>query len=199
MSSSKIQIIVAAIALVGTLVGGVFGNWDKIFAKAPPPSSSASSTTTVVHGDVTGALVTGNVQGDVHVRVEKSPVLQVPDFLGEISSDDGVTSFESFLAKNRGKIVKIVVDISDDFHEWSQSEGRGELVMGSPCERNPNGFCWSSRIGVAGHDFEASWYKNGLRFNGFFLVDETIEMHQGMHFGMKSVNREQVVSQVQRN
>lgn len=198
MSPSKIQIIVAFIALVGSLLGGMFGNWEKIFGKVPQASSPASSPTTIVHGDVTGALVTGNVSGDVNVRVEKSPVLEVKEFAGDISSDDGVSVFEEFLAKNRGKIVKIVADISDDFHEWTQSEERAELVLGSPCDQGERNFCWTSRIGVGGRDFQASWYKGGLRFNGYFLVDETIEMHQGIHFGMSSVNREQIVSQLQR-
>lgn len=47
---SKLQIVVAVIALLGTLGAAIVGNWDKIFSKptGSPVSESTASTPSVV-------------------------------------------------------------------------------------------------------------------------------------------------------
>lgn len=56
-TGSKIQIIVAVIAVVGTLGGALFANWEKIFNQ-PNTSTSAAQTLTVNADSINGTPYT---------------------------------------------------------------------------------------------------------------------------------------------
>lgn len=193
--SYRPQIAIAIIGLVGVLGAAVFSNWDRLFPSsnhATPMEKPFSQSSTAPNSPNVA-----NVQGDVNINIKgEQSKLDVPSFNLQITGPQQAEAFEQFVDKNRGKLVHINVAIAESYSEIDENYLG---VSTTPCS-SPYFFTYCLEVGlvIEGGDYELGWYKGENRLSGFFVIDENVEMHQGMWYVLKSVPRETVLLQTQR-
>jgi hypothetical protein len=120
-----------------------------------------------------------------------------PSFTGSIDSEKRTIALTEFIDHYRGKVVHINVDIATAFSNICKTTyGPVQLTLRfKPC-LDANARCTDcdlSNCVIRGNDYELGWYKGVNRFNGYFVVDENVELHGGECYGLKAVPSEQVL------
>jgi hypothetical protein len=154
----------------------------------------------MVAGFSTGLLVLGQT-----AKTQPPQDTSLPSFTTPITTVATAEAFESFVDKNRGKLVHLNVQMGLRFSRiGSKIQGRDDswldlFVATSPCdESQPVLGCAGAHYLLAGKDFVLEFYKGGNRFNGYFVINENTENHQGVYYMLRSVPAAQVLLQTQR-
>jgi hypothetical protein len=128
----------------------------------------------------------------------------IPSFTTAVANETTAQAFGSFVDKSRGKLVHFNVEIAPRF-SWIGGKIKGKddpwldfFVATSPCEE-PQAvlMCAGAHYLLSGNDFVLEFYKGNNRFNGYFVVGENVENHQGLYYMLKSVPAAQVILQTQ--
>jgi hypothetical protein len=128
-----------------------------------------------------------------------------PSFTTPIADPATVVAFQSFVDKNRGKLVHLNVQMGLRFSRiGSKIKGKDDLfddlfVATGPCEDSqPVLDCAGSHYLLSGKDYVLEFYHGNNRLNGYFVINENTENHQGVYYILKSVPAAQVLLQTQR-
>jgi hypothetical protein len=121
----------------------------------------------------------------------------VPSFTTPIETVATAEAFESFVDKNRGKLVHLNVQMGLRFSRiGDRIQGRDDLfVATNPCDASqPVLDCAGSHYVLSGKDdYVLDLYQGNNRLNGYFVISENREMHQGVYYILKSVPAAQVL------
>jgi len=131
-------------------------------------------------------------QGKSESNVTGRTKISLPMFEKEILNSLDVARLEEFIDVNRGKLVYIDTQIPNQYSRIDKMpDGRDVLSLSSiECTEEPfDLYCLTSRVIIRGKSHELSRYKGVHRFNGYFLVGENRDMHQGVNYTMESVPR----------
>lgn len=195
--SKSPQIIVAIVGLIGVLSAALISNWDKMFLT---PSTAVNSEKALSQISVGGNNPNvSNIQGDVNINYkEEQAQLDIPTFSTPIEDSFQAEAFSKFMGKNRGKLVHINVDASTSFSNiFKESNYKFIGFSTSPCIYSNFSDCLEFGLTITGSDVELDLYHGVNRLSGYFVINENIEMHQGMIYLLKSIPQEQVLLQRQ--
>lgn len=118
----------------------------------------------------------------------------IPSFTRPVATGASAEALGAFVDENRGKLVHINVNATP---EVSRYDGDDIFFATEACEEGKPEFeCSGFRLHVrdaASQDDHALYYYHGDNWlSGYFVIDENVEMHQGMIFGLQSVPASQV-------
>lgn len=206
LTNSEIQIAVASIAAIGVVVAAIIANIDKLRRRPSTPSTPSQLSNGANSPNI------ANVRGDVRITAPQQ-ALNVPTFSGG-KSDIGVTrrlddsqdvgEFTDFLETHRGRLVHLNVAINPDFSSIPQPQPHERwqtlLVSPSPCE-TPDNFlpCMGYGLQIRGDEYDLGWYRGHYVFNGYFVIGENSENHQGRWLPLRAVPPANVLLQTQRH
>jgi hypothetical protein len=138
-------------------------------------------------------------------KAQSSQKPAIPSFTKAIVNVTTAEAFGSFVDKSRGKLVHFNVEMAPRFSRiGSKIQGKDDLwldlfVATSPCdEPEPVLGCAGAHYLVSGKDFVLEFYKGNNRLNGYFVINENTENHQGVYYMLRSVPAAQVLLQTQR-
>ena len=121
----------------------------------------------------------------------------VPSFTTPIATVATAEAFESFIDKNRGKLVHLSVQMGLQFSRiGDKTQGRDDLFVATgPCDApQPVRDCAGSHYLLSGKDdYVLEFYQGNNRLTGHFVINENREMHQGVYYILKSVPAAQVL------
>jgi hypothetical protein len=188
--SSRVQIIVSVLALVGVLGAALLSNWDKLFESSNNGKSIIPDQSSVG----TASPNIGSITGDVNISVNEPPsTLRIPDFSGEDLSIKKIDQLENFIQENRGKLVHINVTISEKQSRILEEDQKYLSLASIQCDTPSFSDCATLHLILLGSDFDLGWYKGNNILSGYFVVGETVEYHVGPYFDLKGVSREEVL------
>jgi len=121
----------------------------------------------------------------------------LPSFTTPITTAATAEAFESFIDKNRGKLVHLNVQMGPRFSRiGSKIQAKDDLFVATePCDASQAAIdCAGSHYLLSGEDdYVLEFYKGNNRLNGYFVINENREMHQGVYYNLKSVPAAQVL------
>lgn len=190
MSKSLVAIVVAIIGALGVLGAALIS------------SSNSSSSPSAINQSSTGSNSPNiaGVQGDVVINPPE-PQLKIPVFEGYVDSSSEVISLESFIDSNRGNLVQLNVSIPDRLSSISEPTSYAVATLSispEPCNEPEFIYCVWYVFTVFGEDHNLFWYKHDNILEGYFIVGENVENHQGVVYSLTSVSRELIAIETQR-
>lgn len=195
----------ATITTLGVVVAAIISTAGKRLRRQstsnPPSQITTGSNSTNV----------ANVRGNVTIGTAQHP-LNIPTFAGgdpdigatrRLDHSKAVGEFTDFLESHRGRVVHLNVAVSRDFSAVFQPQlhdpRRTLVVSPSPC-KTPDNFlpCMGYGLKIRGDEYELGWYRGHHVLNGYFVIGENVEHHQGRWFALRAVPPADVLLQVQR-
>jgi hypothetical protein len=138
-------------------------------------------------------------------KAQPAQETSVPSFTAPVTSAATAEAFESFVDRDRGKVVHLNVEMGVQFSRVGDKiQGKDDLfddlfVAAGPCdESQPVLDCAGSHYLLSGGDYVLEFYQGNNRLNGYFVINENTENHQGVYYILKSVSAAQVLLQTQR-
>jgi hypothetical protein len=145
---------------------------------------------------VPGSFTALSVLGQT-AKTQSPQNTSLPSFTTPIATVATAEAFESFVDKNRGKLVRLNVQMVLWFSRiGSKIQGKDDLfVATAPCDASqPVIDCAGSHYLLSGKDdYVLEFYQGNNRLNGYFVINENREMHQGVYYNLKSVPAAQVL------
>lgn len=122
---------------------------------------------------------------------------RIPVFTQPVVSGATAKAFNDFVEKNRGKLVHLNVQINTLFSRIDDDHNL--FVSEDPCpEPKFESSCAGSNYVVSGeNEYELTFYQGINRLNGYFVIDDNVEMHGGVYYGLRSVSAAMVLLQTQ--
>jgi hypothetical protein len=134
-------------------------------------------------------------------RSQASPKTSIPSFTAPITTPATATAFQSFVDKNRGKLVHLNIQIAPRFSRIGDKiQGKEHLwddlfVATAPCEQSQAVYyCAGAHYLLTGeNDYTLEYYQGGNRLDGYFTINDNIDYHQGIYYMLGSVPTAQVL------
>jgi hypothetical protein len=150
-------------------------------------------------------LIAGSFASVQTAKAQSSGKTVIPPFTTAIVGVPTAESFQAFVDKNRGKLVRFNLNMAPPFSRIGDKiKGKEDLwsdlfVATSPCAAPQNVLvCAGAHYLLSGKDFVLEYYEGNNRLNGYFVISENTENHQGIYYLLKSVPAAQVLLQTQR-
>ena len=145
---------------------------------------------------VAGSFTAVSVLGQT-AKTQSPQNTAVPSFSTPITTVATAEAFESFVDKNRGKLVHLNVQMGLRFSRIGDKiQGKDDLFVATgPCDASqPVLDCAGSHYVLSGKDdYVLKFYQGNNQLTGYFVLNENREMHQGAYYILKSVPAAQVM------
>lgn len=174
-----LAVVAALLALAALLMAAVW-----LFYKAKPSDVALTAATSPLE------TATSPTATQTTSYADRKPRLVLPKFEHEILTSADIGTFSDFMAKNLGHLVYVNTKLSDKLSDVVETfDGNSELSLPSI----------DFHLLIKGKDHELGWYLGQHVLNGFFVISPNVEEHQGICYSMESVNRAQVLIELQKS
>jgi hypothetical protein len=187
----KTPVIVACIAAAAAISGAIITSFSRV------PDKSPKSPEMIVQQSIgPNSPNIGRVDGNVTLVQPKIAQLNIPDFSVDLVEEERYGELNGFIDQNRGKLVHIRLTGPEDRVQLDKHDDGADSVAFLIPNCSLVSQCLICGLVIRGRDHEVAWYQHNIRLNGYFVIDEESENHQGVWYGLASVPRKDVLPRV---